>query len=169
MNWTTVPFGKYKDKSLPQIFLLDPDWFFYMLPKFYGRLADEAQDLARKARAIKIPGFDADKKLVEYWCEEGYPPGSSGFGFVDANSPCYNRWATRQHYLDLSIVCRASPYDKQGCRRLIQRFGTVILVPIPGLPRNAARSFSPTTATSQSAASTPRPLDLNPGGFCWRN
>jgi hypothetical protein len=121
-NWTIVPFGKYKDKSLPQIILLDPDWFFYMLPKFYGRLADEAQNLARKATAIKIPGPDGHKKLVEYWREEGYPPGSSGFGFVDANSPCYNRWATRQHHLDLSIVHRAKPYDKRGGRRLIQCF-----------------------------------------------
>jgi len=122
MNWSTVPFGKYEGKTLPQILLLDPDWFYYMLPKFYGRLAVEAQDLARKAMAIKIPGDEAHKKLVEYWCERERPPGSSGFGFVDANSPCYNDWAIRRPYLDLLIVCRASPYDKRGCRRLIQCF-----------------------------------------------
>jgi hypothetical protein len=101
--------------------MLDPDWFFYMLPKFYGRLGEEAQDLARKATAIKIPGPDANKKVVEYWCEAGYPPGSGGFGFVNPNSPCFDG-SIRRPYLDLSFVCRAKSYDKRGCRKLIQSF-----------------------------------------------
>jgi len=55
MSWSVLSFGKYKGKSLPEIILIDLDWFYWMAPKFYGRLAEEAQDLARKARAIKIP------------------------------------------------------------------------------------------------------------------
>jgi glyoxylase I family protein len=31
------------------------DWFFWVVPKLYGRIAEGAQDLAQKARAIKVP------------------------------------------------------------------------------------------------------------------
>jgi hypothetical protein len=93
MKWTEVPFGKHEGKTLPQILVSDPDWFFWMRPKFYGRLGDEARDLARKATAIKIPGPNG-KKVVEYRREEGRPPGSGGFLFVDADSPVVDRWGT---------------------------------------------------------------------------
>ena len=55
MHWSVVPFGKYKGKTLPEIIVLDLDWFFWVLPKLYGKLAEEARELARKAHAIKIP------------------------------------------------------------------------------------------------------------------
>jgi hypothetical protein len=55
MAWSTVPFGKYAGKTLPEIIVRDLDWFFWVVPKLYGRIADEAQDLAQRARAIKIP------------------------------------------------------------------------------------------------------------------
>ena len=122
MSWTKVPFGRHEGKSLPQILVCDPDWFFWMLPKFYGTLADEAQDLARKATAIKIPGPNGKNQMVEYRRQEGRPPGSDGFTFVDADSPRTDRWGMRSPHLDLSFVCRASSYDKKGCRRLIQDF-----------------------------------------------
>ena len=28
MRWSTVPFGKYKGKTLPEIIVRDADWFF---------------------------------------------------------------------------------------------------------------------------------------------
>jgi hypothetical protein len=55
MHWSVVPFGKYQGKSFPEIIIRDPDWFFWALPKLYGKLAEEAQELARRARSIKIP------------------------------------------------------------------------------------------------------------------
>jgi broad specificity phosphatase PhoE len=58
MDWSVVPFGKYKGKTFPQIIVQDPDWFFWMLPKLYGKIGEEAQELARRARAIKIPKRD---------------------------------------------------------------------------------------------------------------
>ena len=48
MRWSTVPFGKYKGKTFPEIIVRDADWFFWALPKLYGTLADEAQELARE-------------------------------------------------------------------------------------------------------------------------
>ena len=56
MSWRAMPFGKYKGKTLPEIIVIDLDWFFWVLPKLYGKIAKEAHDLARKVRAIKIPG-----------------------------------------------------------------------------------------------------------------
>jgi hypothetical protein len=55
MSWSVVPFGKYGGKTLPEIIVRDLDWFFWMLPKLYGKLGTEAHDLARKVRAIRIP------------------------------------------------------------------------------------------------------------------
>jgi hypothetical protein len=55
MIWTTIPFGKHQGKTLPQIVIDDPDWFFWILPRLYGRLKIEADDLARKASKIKTP------------------------------------------------------------------------------------------------------------------
>ena len=120
MTWTTLNFRKYKGKTLPQILLLDPDWFFWMLPKFYGRLALEAQALGRKAKAIKIPGPDRETQVVEYQYEEGTR--FLGFWFVQANSPVDTKWCRRRSYLDLSIVRSIRSYDKRGSRRLIRDF-----------------------------------------------
>jgi hypothetical protein len=64
MTWSILRFGKHAGKTLPQVLLLDTDWFFWMAPKLYGRLGEEAKDLDRKARGIKIPGPN-QKKLVQ--------------------------------------------------------------------------------------------------------
>ena len=48
-----MPFGRYKGRTLPEIIGRDVDWLFWVVPKLYGRIADEAQDLARRARAVK--------------------------------------------------------------------------------------------------------------------
>jgi hypothetical protein len=55
MHWTAVPFGRYKDKTLPAILVRDLDWFFWVLPKLYGRLADEAEDLAGEGARHQNP------------------------------------------------------------------------------------------------------------------
>ena len=66
MRWSVVPFGKHKGKTFPEIILQDPDWFFWALPKLYGKLADEAEELARRARTIKIPNSRRKRLEVEY-------------------------------------------------------------------------------------------------------
>ena len=118
MHWSVVPFGKYQGKSFPEIIVCDPDWFFWALPKLYGKLAEEAQELSRRARAIKIPRrgrrrlevayeFDRDRKFC-------------GFEFVDADSPP-SRWATRLRYLDLQWSIRKK-YDKRAGRMMLRDF-----------------------------------------------
>jgi hypothetical protein len=66
MRWSPVPFGKYRSKTLPEIILQDPDWFFWMLSKLYGKIGEEAQELARRARSIQIPKRGRERREVEY-------------------------------------------------------------------------------------------------------
>ena len=118
MPWTIVPFGKYEGKTLPEIVLRDLDWFFWVLPKLYGKLADEAQELASKARAIRVPKSGKGKLEVEYRYELNRS--FCGF-FVKADSPLYSRWAARLPCLDLSWPLRRK-YNKRASRIIIHYF-----------------------------------------------
>ena len=120
-----MPFGKYAGKTLPEIIVLDLDWFFWMLPNLYGRIGREARDLARKLRAIKIPKRHRRKFEVEYRYE--FDSGSvlgrrfCGFAFVKAET-WQSRWTTRLPHLDLSWPLRGKKYNKRAARILIQDF-----------------------------------------------
>jgi hypothetical protein len=69
--WTVCNLGKWYDKgmTLPQILLADPDFLFWAVEKgaFRGRQADEAKELDRKARRIKIPKPDPENWEIQYW------------------------------------------------------------------------------------------------------
>jgi hypothetical protein len=118
MRWNTLQFGRYKGKSLPEIIVRDPDWFCWILPKLYGKLAKEAQELARRARAIKIPRGGRRRLEVEY--EFDMDRRFNGFEFVDADSPP-SRWSLRLPYLDLWRPLRRK-YDKRAGRIMLRDF-----------------------------------------------
>ena len=113
-----MPFGKYQGRSLPEIIVLDLDWFFWALPKLYGRLGAEARSLAQKARAIKIPKSNRGQWEVEYQydCDQRF----LRFTFVKADA-WRSRWSTRLPYLDLRRPLRQK-YDKRAGRILIRDF-----------------------------------------------
>ena len=119
MRWSVVPFGRYAGKTLPEIIVRDLDWFFWVLPKLYGRIAEEAQELARRARAIKIPQRGCKRLEVEYQFDMDRR--FSGFGFVDPSAP-YSRWSARLRYLDLRWPLRRMKHDKQAGRIMIRDF-----------------------------------------------
>jgi hypothetical protein len=120
MSWSTVRFGKYAGKSLPEILITDPDWFYYMLPKLYGSLRDEADELALRARAIRIPKKRPKRFAVEYRYDSD---GSfAGFRIVKENRPCHSKHATRLPHLDLSLVIGGRTYDKRSGRIMIRDF-----------------------------------------------
>ena len=118
MHWSVVPFGKYKGKTFPEIIVRDPDWFFWALPKLYGKLAHEAQELARRARAIKPPRRGQRRLEVEYQIDRDRQ--FNDFEFVDAESPL-SRWATRLPCLDLQWPMRRK-YDKRAGRIMLRDF-----------------------------------------------
>jgi hypothetical protein len=104
---------------LPEIILTDPDWFFWAVPKLYGRLGEEARNLAQKARTIKIPKPYGKKLQVEYRydCDQGF----CGFAFVRADS-AHSRWTTRLPHLDLALPLRRKAYDTRAGRIMIAAF-----------------------------------------------
>jgi len=119
MYWSVVPFGKYKGKSFPEIIVRDPDWFFWVLPRLYGKLGEEAQELARRARAIRPPrrGRKRLEVAYEFDCDRKF----CGFQFVDADSPP-SRWSTRLPCLDFRWPLRRKKYDKQAGRIMRRDF-----------------------------------------------
>src|SRR5437868_4840635 len=72
MTWSSLTFGKYSGRTLPEVLLIDADWFFWATSRgvFKGRLAVEARELGRKARAIKIPKRRPSRWAVEYSYED---------------------------------------------------------------------------------------------------
>lgn len=120
MRWSVVPFGRYAGKTLPEIIVRDLDWFFWVLPKLYGRIAEEAQELARRARAIKIPQRGCKRLEVEYQFDMDRR--FCGFGFVDRSAP-YSRWSARLRYVDLRWPLRRK-YDKGAGPIMIRDFRT---------------------------------------------
>jgi hypothetical protein len=120
MIWTALSFGRHRGKTLPQIILDDTDWFFWILPKLYGPLKTEADDLARKASKITIPRRNPRKWSVEYRFEHG--DRFCGFDIVRADSFMNSKWSVRLPYLDLSLPRSYKAYDQQGYRNLIRDF-----------------------------------------------
>ena len=118
MLWSTVAFGKYKGKTFPEIIVRDPDWFFWVLPKLYSKPAEEAQELARRARAIKTPRRGRRRLEVQY--EFDMDRRFYGFEFVDADSPP-SRWSIRLPYLDLWRPL-SRKYDKRAGRIMLRDF-----------------------------------------------
>jgi hypothetical protein len=114
-----VPFGRYRGKTLPEIIVLDLDWFFWMFPKLYGRLGTEARNLARKARTIKIPKGNRLKLEVEYRYD--VDDRFCGFAFVKAEAQ-RSQWTMRLSHLDLAWPLRGKKYNEQASRILIRDF-----------------------------------------------
>jgi hypothetical protein len=120
MIWTTLSFGKHLGKTLPQIILDDPDWFFWILPTLYGRMKVEADDLARKASKIKVPRRNPRKWCVEFRYAHGNR--FCGFDIVRADSFMDPRWSVRLPYLDLRLLRSHKVYDKKGYKNMIRDF-----------------------------------------------
>jgi hypothetical protein len=104
MIWTTVKFGKYSGKTLPQIVLTDPNWFFWAADILYGPLATEAETLKRRARGIRIPKPKPKKWEIEYRFDHDLR--FLGFGFVKANCTFHAAYSNYLPHLDLACVRR---------------------------------------------------------------
>ena len=57
MIWNPLPFAKHRGKTVPEIALLDPDWFFWAVEKdiFRGFLSIAADESAFRARRVRLP------------------------------------------------------------------------------------------------------------------
>lgn len=68
-NWSTVPFGKYQGKTLPQVILHDPDYFYWCVGNRIFEspaLKEQAAEIADKASRIKSPKPDPENWRIKY-------------------------------------------------------------------------------------------------------
>lgn len=123
--WTTLAIGKHKGKSLPQIILSDPDYFYWAAEQenfFRGRLAAEAKKLLIRAERIKIPKKNPDDWSVEYvFTPEGR---FARFQIVHADQPDHlgSSLTSRSPYLSFSVVRASKHYDKLGYKLFLRSF-----------------------------------------------
>jgi hypothetical protein len=105
--WMRLPFGKHSGKTLPQVLLTDPDWFYWAAVKsgfLWGPLEQEAAELLAKAARIKIPKRHPRNWAVEYVFDRDGR--FEGWDIVKADSWMHrgSDYRERSDYLDLFIV-----------------------------------------------------------------
>ena len=112
-RWTTVGFGRYADRnmSLPQIVLIDPDYFFwaYKTRAFTGALAVEAEVIYPRARAIRVP------YEVEYVHQNGKVVGLQ---------PKYG--SSTPSNVDLAYPRQFGNYDKLAYKNVMSRLKSML-------------------------------------------
>ena len=123
LTWTALRFGKYEGKTLPQIVLTDPDYFFWASERgiFRDPQDSEAEEIAYRARHIKIPKPDPENWRVEY--EFSLDHKFVNFSIIDAKTATsiapYNKIGT---HLDLSLPREMKTYDKLGSKLMLANF-----------------------------------------------
>ena len=104
MNWSPLPFGKYKGQTLPQVICSDPSWFLWAIRKgvFKYQHASEGDVLYRRTKAIKIPKRHPEKFALEhrYDGDGRY----EGFYIVQKAELPYSKYNVRSPHLDITEV-----------------------------------------------------------------
>jgi hypothetical protein len=123
--WSTVQIGKHQGKTIPQIILSDPDYFFWAIEQdnfFRGRLATEARDSRSKIRRIKIPKSNPHDWLIEYWW--AHDGKFARFDIIESNRPPHagSSFTLRKRHLDFAVVRESKHYDKLGYRLFLDSF-----------------------------------------------
>jgi hypothetical protein len=120
--WTKVNFGKHFGKTLPQVILSDPNYFFWAANILYGPLATEAKILERRARNIEIQKPKPKLWEVEYrWDRDNR---FLGIGIVKADSHVHPLFGRLPH-LDLAYIRRGNVHDQRDGRKLICDFRNI--------------------------------------------
>ena len=119
-------FGDHEGKSLAQVVLHDPDWFFWAMEEHvfnkYPGLLPEARDLSYKACHIKIPRENPQEWRIRYVTTRDGK--FADFEIIDAATPLSHDLPTmwRHVHLDLAFPRSLRQYDKLGCRLLLRKF-----------------------------------------------
>lgn len=116
-EWS-LAFGRYEDKTLPQVLFCDPDWFFYWYWKgsFQRRLAEEAEELYRKARAIRIPPARGVGLVAFYLTDDRGK--FVRLVLLPEKHAAYERGFTKT-VIDLNVPTQQAPYDKKGTKQIV--------------------------------------------------
>jgi hypothetical protein len=138
MVWSELKFGKHKGKTLPQILLSDPDWFFNAIDEKYFKegstLHLEAKDIYNKARNIKIPNNEDEALVVKYFI---HTPSKkySHFDFVSANNSTHDDIGSigLKSVIDMRYPRKFAKYDKLGYKNFLSSLKSLVFgnKPVP--------------------------------------
>jgi len=124
--WKKVNFGKYSGKTLHEIFFRDPDWFYWAhLERISrGNLADEADEVARKSRRVRLP---IPKKNMKNWRAFFFfdPEGRfSHFKIVPAEQAVLTGLSRTvvSRFLDMSLIWNINTYYKLDYALFLKQF-----------------------------------------------
>ncbi len=123
LTWTTLKFGKHEGKTLPQAMFSDPDWVFWAHDcRIFREPQDaEAEEVAYRARNIKIPKSDPENWRIEY--RFTHDDLFSGFSIIDNKSAAHPSENSKiSEYLDLTVPRRMNKYDKFGNQLMLNNF-----------------------------------------------
>ena len=140
MNWTIANFGKYRGKSLPQIIFKDADWLFHLYENDYfnGTLAQEANELYRRARSIRVPSRNGQKMLVEYLF---HPDGKFGTMQLIPDGSDLGRLNVASS-IDFYVPRSYSDFDKTGYKNFVFALKAILFRnPSHRMNRRACEAF----------------------------
>ena len=124
--WSVVNFGKWrgKGKTLPQIVVSDPDWFFWAVENdvFEGALRSQADKLERRARAIKLPAGLADTHCIQYMFTPEWEFAHFNIIPNDQAPHVGFSWELRSPTLDVAGPRDLRSYNKLGGKYLLKDF-----------------------------------------------
>jgi hypothetical protein len=123
MAWTTLTFGKYAGKTLPQVLFSDPDWFFWAFESGAfktGKQKAEAEQLHYKATHIKVPQSGKEKMVVDHFIHRPTMK-YSHFEVVpeDRERHAGASPTLRDDVIDMRVPRQIAKYDKTGNKTLI--------------------------------------------------
>jgi hypothetical protein len=145
MYWTKLNFGKHKGLTLPQVILKDADWFFYAYENsfFKGDMAQQAKELYRRARSIRVPSINGEKLLVEYVIHREVNSGKEKFGTMQmiADGPCLGNLKVSSS-IDFYTPRLYGKYDKTGYKNFVQALKSILFNnPSHRMNRKACEDF----------------------------
>lgn len=122
-HWSTLKFSSHEGKTLPQIILSDPDWFYWQYGNGFKSpsLADQAAAIADKASRIRIPKPDPENWRIKYII---HPNGTFEDFFIVPLSEVHSDSGSIffRSSLDLFLPRRLKQYDKLGYKIFLGKF-----------------------------------------------
>jgi hypothetical protein len=146
MDWLTLTFGKHKGKTLPQIVLEDPDWFFiaYEEGEFTKNieLLSEANEMVKKATSIKVPSAGGERRVAEYSID----PITRKFSVIEVvpESQPFNSesiWIFRKKVIDLTVPRNLLFIDTSGGERIALQVKDLLFGKDTELTRETCEGF----------------------------
>jgi hypothetical protein len=128
-DWTTIRFKKFRSKSLPQLIFEDADFFFHTYENNYfkGTLADEALELYKRARSIKVPPRNGKKMFVQYAFKYNLKLNRVEFAMMELIPDGSDLGRSNvSSWIDFYVPRSRSHFDKTGYRRFVMGLKSIL-------------------------------------------